>query len=152
MKHIYIILVVLLTVTSTMAQKTNPNYDPELATKLGADDYGMKSYVFVILKTGKNQSTDKVLRDSCFAGHMDNITRLVKDKKLIVAGPMYENEKSYRGIFIFDVQTLEETKLLLETDPAIKAEFLEPELFKWYGSAALSQYIEASDKIWKTGF
>lgn len=152
MKHIYIILVVLLTVTYTMAQKTNPNYDPELATKLGADDYGMKSYVFVILKTGKNQSTDKVLRDSCFAGHMDNITRLVKDKKLIVAGPMYENEKSYRGIFIFDVQTLEETKLLLETDPAIKAEFLEPELFKWYGSAALSQYIEASDKIWKTGF
>ena len=152
MKHIYIILVVLLTVTSTMAQKTNPNYDPELATKLGADDYGMKSYVFVILKTGKNQSTDKVLRDSCFAGHMDNIKRLVKDKKLIVAGPMYENEKSYRGIFIFDVQTLEETKLLLETDPAIKAEFLEPELFKWYGSAALSQYIEASDKIWKTGF
>ena len=152
MKHIYIILVVLLTVTSTMAQKTNPDYDPELATKLGADDYGMKSYVFVILKTGKNQSTDKVLRDSCFAGHMDNITRLVKDKKLIVAGPMYENEKSYRGIFIFDVQTLEETKLLLETDPAIKAEFLEPELFKWYGSAALSQYIEASDKIWKTGF
>lgn len=152
MKHIFLILAILLSVTSSMAQKTNPNYDPELATKLGADDYGMKSYVFVILKTGKNQSTDKVLRDSCFAGHMDNITRLVKDKKLIVAGPMYENEKSYRGIFIFDVPTLEETKLLLETDPAIKAEFLEPELFKWYGSAALSQYIEASDKIWKTGF
>jgi len=152
MKHIYLILAVLLYVTSSMAQKTNPNYDHELATKLGADDYGMKSYVFVILKTGKNQSTDKVLRDSCFAGHMDNITRLVKEKKLIVAGPMEKNEKTYRGIFILDVDSMDEAKLLLETDPAIKAEFLEPELFMWYGSAALSQYIEASDKIWKTGF
>jgi len=152
MKHIYIILAVLLTVTSTMAQKTNPNYDPELATKLGADDYGMKSYVFVILKTGKNQSTDKVLRDSCFAGHMDNIKRLVKDNKLIVAGPMEKNEKTYRGIFILNVTTFDEAKLLLDTDPAIKAEFLEPELFNWYGSAALPEYIEASDKVWKIGF
>jgi len=152
MKHIYIILAVLLTINSLMAQKTNPNYDLELATKLGADDYGMKSYVFVILKTGKNQSTDKVLRDSCFAGHMNNITRLVKDKKLIVAGPMEKNDKTYRGIFILDVTTIDEAKLLLDTDPAIKAEFLEPELFKWYGSAALSEYIDISDKIWKTGF
>ena len=100
MKHIYLILAVLLSVTTSIAQKINPNYDPELATKLGADDYGMKSYVFVILKTGKNQSTDKVLRDSCFAGHMNNINRLVKEKKLIIAGPMEKNEMtSCRKIF-----------------------------------------------------
>jgi uncharacterized protein YciI len=105
-----------------------------------------------MLKSGKNQSTDKVLKDSCFVGHMNNINRLVENKKLIVAGPMEKNEKSYRGIFILDVDPLEEAKLLLETDPAIKAEFLEPELYKWYGSAALSEYLEASDKIWKTGF
>ena len=152
MKHPFIILAVLLSVTSAIAQKTNPNYDPELATKLGADDYGMKSYVFVMLKSGKNQSTDKVLIDSCFAGHMNNIVRLVKEKKMIVAGPMFENEKSYRGIFILDVATMEDAKLLLETDPAIKAEFLEPELYKWYGSAALPTYLEASDKVWKIGF
>jgi uncharacterized protein YciI len=152
MKHIYLILAVLLSVTTSIAQKINPNYDPELATKLGADDYGMKSYVFVILKTGKNQSTDKVLRDSCFAGHMNNINRLVKEKKLIIAGPMEKNEMTYRGIFILDVDSMEVAKLLLETDPAIKAKFLEPELYSWYGSAALSEYIEASDKVWKIGF
>lgn len=152
MKHPFIILAVLLSVTSAIAQKTNPNYDPELATKLGADDYGMKSYVFVMLKSGKNQSTDKVLIDSCFAGHLNNIMRLVKEKKMIVAGPMFENEKAYRGIFILDVPTMEEAKLLLETDPAIKAEFLEPELYTWYGSAALPEYLEASDKVWKIGF
>lgn len=152
MKSFITILVITFSVTMSLAQKTNPNYDAELATSLGADDYGMKQFVFVILKTGSNGSTDKVLRDSCFAGHMDNINRLVEKKKLIVAGPMVKNEKGYRGIFILDVPTLEEARPLLETDPAIKAQFLEPELYLWYGSAALSEYLEASDKIWKIGF
>jgi uncharacterized protein YciI len=76
----------------------------------------------------------------------------VDEKKLIVAGPMVKNEKSYRGIFILDVATTEEAKLLLETDPAIKAKFLEPEFYEWYGSAALPEYLEASDKVWKIGF
>ena len=30
------------------------SYDEELAKKLGADEYGMKTYVFCILKTGSN--------------------------------------------------------------------------------------------------
>ena len=83
---------------------------------------------------------------------MNNIERLVNEKKMIVAGPMVKNEKSYRGIFILDVPTLEEANLLLETDPAINAKYLDPELYIWYGSAALSEYLEASDKVWKIGF
>lgn len=152
MKYFITILAFILSVHASFAQKTNPNYDAELAAKLGADDYGMKKFVFVMLKTGSNESTNKVLKDSCFSGHMNNIERLVKEKKLIVAGPMVKNDKSYRGIFILDISTIEEAKLLLETDPAIKAEFLEPELYIWYGSAALSEYLDASEKVWKLGF
>jgi len=51
-----------------------------------------------------------------------------------------------------DVSTIKEANILLETDPAIKAKFLDPELYEWYGSAALSEYLEASDKVWKIGF
>lgn len=83
---------------------------------------------------------------------MNNINRLVKEKKLIVAGPMVKNEKSFRGIFILNVSTLEDARLLLETDPAIKEGFLAPELFLWYGSAALPAYLEVSDKVWKIIF
>ena len=152
MKQIITFLIIALSITTSSAQKSNPNYDAELATELGADEYGMKSYIFVILKTGTNESTDKILKDSCFAGHMNNIERLVEAKKLIVAGPMEKNDKTYRGIFILDVPTLEEARDLLQTDPAINAKYLEPELYRWYGSAALSEYLEASDKVWKTGF
>jgi uncharacterized protein YciI len=127
----------------------NPNYDKALAEKLGADDYGMKSYIFALLKTGSNQTNDKPFINKSFRGHLDNINRLVEEGKLLVAGPFGKNDKSYRGIFILDVTTIEEAENLLQTDPAIKARLLDIELYSWYGSAALSEYLEASDKIWK---
>jgi uncharacterized protein YciI len=132
-----------------MAQTKNPNYDAELAKTLGGDEYGMKKYVLVILKTGTNTTTDKAVTDSLFRGHMDNIGRLVELNKLIVAGPLGKNDLTYRGIFILNVTTFEEANELLETDPAIKEKLLTPELFNWYGSAALPEYLKASDKIWE---
>jgi uncharacterized protein YciI len=54
---------------------------------------------------------------------MKNINKMVEDGKLIVAGPMDDNEQSYRGIFILDVNTIQGAKNLLETDPAIKEGF-----------------------------
>lgn len=152
MKKYISIIVILFSTCSIIGQKTNPNYDADLAKKLGADDYGMKSYVFVILKTGSNTSTDEATKNKAFAGHMSNMGTMAKNKKLVVAGPMGENDKTYRGIFILNVATKEEARKLLETDPAIKAKYLEPELYEWYGSAALSEYLRASEKVWKKGF
>ena len=40
----------------TAAEVASPAYDAELARSLGADENGMKSYVFVLLKTGPNNS------------------------------------------------------------------------------------------------
>lgn len=152
MKHLLSILAILFSITIAVGQGTNPNYDAELAKKLGADDYGMKSYIFVMLKTGSNTSTNKVERDSCFAGHMSNMNKMVEEKKLIVAGPMGKNDNNYRGIFILDVPSIEAARELLKTDPAINAKYLAADLYQWYGSAALSEYLPASDKVWKKGF
>jgi len=152
MKRILILFALSFHTSSAICQKINPNYDSSLAKKFEADDYGMKKYVLVILKTGSNTTENKKLKDSLFAGHMDNINRLVKINKLVVAGPLVKNEKTYRGIFILDVKTLEEANALLETDPAIKEKLLAAELYQWYGSAALPAYLEASDKIWRKGF
>ena len=130
------------------AEKANPNYDAKLAAKYGGDEYGMKSFVLVMLKTGSNKTEDKAMISDLFNGHMENINRLVEEKKLIVAGPIGKNDKSYRGIFILDVASIEEAEALMQTDPAIKAQLLATELYPWYGSAALAAYLEESDKIW----
>ncbi|MDO1501259.1 YciI family protein [Winogradskyella maritima] len=152
MKYIATLVICLLSLQLATAQKTNPNYDAELAEKVGADEYGMKLYVFVMLKTGENTSKEKEPMDKAFAGHMANINRLVEEGKLIVAGPMQPNDNNYRGIFILDVRTIEEAEKLMQTDPAIKAKYLKPDLYQWYGSAALPEYLPASDKVWKVGF
>lgn len=129
---------------------TNPHYDEELAKQLGGDDYGMKSYFLVILKTGANTTADKEQISESFRGHLDNINRLVEQGKLVVAGPLAQNDQQYRGIFILNnVSTKEEAERLLDTDPAIKNGLLDYDIFTWYGSAALPEYLPVSDKIWK---
>lgn len=152
MKYLLIIITVLVS-RFTYGQDTtgvNPDYDPALAKKLGGDDYGMKQYFLVILKTGTNTTTDKTLISESFRGHMENINRLVKEGKLIVAGPLAKNENQYRGIFILNnIPTPEEAKTLLQTDPAIRNSLLAFDIFTWYGSAALPEYLPFSDKIWK---
>lgn len=141
-----LILILILNISS-VAQ--NPNYDSTLAKSLGADDYGMKGYTLVLLKTGSNRTTDRDFINKCFTGHMSNINRLVELGKLIVAGPLGKNDKTYRGVFILNTTDLKEAEEMLQTDPAIKERLLDAELYNWYGSAALPVYLDASDKIWK---
>lgn len=148
------ILALLLFSTGLTIQAQNPGvkYDKALADSLGADEYGMKNYMFVILKTGKTTVEDKQLRDSLFKGHMDNIGRLAREGKLVVAGPIGKNELNYRGIFIFNVSSRQELDKLLQTDPTIQKGIFDVEVFDWYGSAALPTYLPNHDKVQKTKF
>lgn len=131
------------------AQVANKNYDEKLAKELKADEYGMKKYVLVILKTGNSGTLPKITQDSIFKGHMENINRLAAEGKLIVAGPMGKNEMNYRGIFIFDLEQIEEAKKLVDTDPVIKSKMMTAEYFPWYGSAALKETLKIHSKIEK---
>lgn len=146
MKKIYLLTLLCAITLGTQAQST---YNKALADSLGADEYGMKMYTLVILKTGENKTTDKAKIDSAFKGHMANIGKLAANGKLIVAGPMGKNDKNYRGIFIFNVKTVAEAQELLKSDPAIQAKLLDAEIYPWYGSAALPVYLETHKKIEK---
>ncbi|MCK6640770.1 MAG: YciI family protein [Bacteroidia bacterium] len=112
------------------------SYNAELATKLGADEYGMKQYVMAYLKRGPKRDQDSATAAELQKAHLENINRMAEEGKLIVAGP-FMDDGDVRGIYVFNVATVEEAKALTETDPAIKAGRLEMELHPWYGSAAL---------------
>ncbi|MES2457035.1 MAG: YciI family protein [Bacteroidota bacterium] len=144
MRKIFKIAVLLMICTTGIsvvcnAQETNKTYNEQLAKDLKADDYGMKMYVMVILKSGPVTGLSKATQDSIFTGHMANINRLASEGKLIVAGPLGKNDKNYRGIFIFDVENVEAAKLLVATDPVIKSKIMEADYFPWYCSAALNE-------------
>lgn len=127
-----------------------PSFDPDLAKRLGADDRGMKSYVLCILKTGPRDAEIKGdERKQIFQGHFANIGRLADEGKLVVAGPFGKNDKSYRGLYIFNVATVEEAEKLVMLDPAVKAGVFVPDLTPWYGTAAMMVVTETHKKIEK---
>jgi uncharacterized protein len=145
------LLISLLTIISfsLSAQKPNSDYDSTLAKKLHGNENGMKKYVMAILKTGSNATTDKGHLDTLFMGHMNNIKRLANLGSLSVAGPLGENPKSYRGIFILNVETFEEAEKLLATDPTIKEKIFETELYSLWCTAALQEVFGIHNKIQK---
>lgn len=123
-------------------------YDSTRAAKIGADDYGMRQYVMAFLKKGPNRDRSAEESAKLQAAHMENINRLAKEGKLVLAGP-FLNDGDLRGIYIFDVKTKEEAKALVETDPAIQQGSLIMELIPWYGSAALMEINEIHKRIAK---
>ena len=125
-------------------------YNTELAKQLGADDYGMRSYVFATLLTGPNDATvtDETQRAELFKGHFANMARMSKDGKLVLSGPFMDG-KPKRGLFILNVATIEEAQGLVQSDPSIAAGIFEVEFTKYYGSAALLQVNEIHNQIQK---
>ena len=134
---------------ANVSEEVNQRFDEKLAKKLGADDYGMKKYVMAYLKSGPNRSQDSLERAQLQRAHLDNITRMANEGTLVLAGPFLD-DGAIRGIYIFDVETVEEARKLTNTDPAIQAGSLIMELHPWYGSAALKQINELHQKITKT--
>ncbi len=123
-------------------------YDSLLAKKYGADEFGMKRYVMAFLKKGPNRDHDSERKAELQKAHLRNIDRMAEEGKLVLAGP-FLNDGDIRGIYIFNVPTIEEAKELTNSDPAIKAGSLVMELREWYSSAALVPINDIHKRLMK---
>lgn len=130
------------------AEQQKGSFDPVLAEKYGADEYGMKKYVFAFLKRGPNQELDSVQKAELQMAHLKNINRMAEEGKLVLAGPFFGND-DLRGIYVFNVGSIAEAEELTGTDPSIQAGLLTMELKEWYGSAALVGVNEIHESLMK---
>ncbi len=121
-------------------------YDSALAAELGADEYGMARYVVAFLRSGPATDIDSATAAELQRAHLDNIKRMAEEKSLLVAGPFLD-DGDLRGIYIFDVESVEEARALTETDPAIQRGWLEMELHPWYGPAAMRALYDINLRI-----
>ena len=137
--------------TTASADRANPAFDAELAKRLGADKMGMRNYVLIILKTGPKTIPEGKERDEIFKGHFANIHRLADEGKLVVAGP-FGDKNDWRGMFIFNVETVEDAQKLTATDPVIKSGLMVADYHKLYCSAALMEIGNIHKKIAKENF
>ena len=126
-------------------------FDAALAQSLGADEFGMRSYVLVILKTGPTPVPKGEKRDAMFKGHFANMRRLAGEGKLAYAGPL-DGVDGWRGLFILSVDDVGEAKRLVATDPVIANGEMVAEYHKHYGSAALMRVNDLHKQVAKKDF
>jgi uncharacterized protein YciI len=120
--------------------------DTALIRRLGADEYGMRKYVLALLRAGPNRNQDSATAAQLQAEHLANIQRMAREGKLVLAGPFLD-DAGLQGIYVFNVETVEEARALTATDPSIQAGRLVMELHPWYGPAALQQVIGLNAKL-----
>lgn len=132
----------------TQSAPPEPAFDAELAQSVGADDFGMRKYVLVVLKTGPTPMPAGKQRDEMFKGHFANIKRLAAEGKLALAGPL-DGVDGWRGLFILAVSDIEEAKRLAATDPVVSSGEMVAEYHAYYGSAALMLVNDAHKRVAK---
>jgi len=138
-------------VVQTIKSSSNKvEFDSLAAKNYGADEYGMKKYVIAFLKKGPNRDLDSAKANKLQMAHMKNIERMAVEGKLALAGP-FLGGGVLRGIYIFNVESIEEAQKLTNSDPAIQAGSLVMELKEWYGTAALMAVNDIHETISKRG-
>ena len=130
MKYLFILALLCLSANIMAQTATTTASNPRI---FKMDSVTLKQYFFVMLEKGprRGEAIDSTLRAKLQEGHMANIKRLVREGKILVAGP-FDDDGNWRGIFIFDCDTKEEVEKLLATDPLIKAGRLGYEIHPWW--------------------
>lgn len=126
--------------------ESEQSFNAELAAELGADAYGMRRFVLVLLKPGPNRDHEPELAAELQRGHMENIRRLAEAGHLVLAGPFLDTAEM-SGLFLFAVDTVDKARELTASDPAISAGRLVAEYYPWYGSAALMKVNDIHREI-----
>lgn len=105
----------------------------EFSYSEGDTTYTMKRYVFMLLNSGETKSQTEEEAAKYQKMHLAHLSKMAEDGKLVVAGP-FEGGGNYRGLLIFDVETIEEAIKLESEDPMIKTDRLRMETFYWWGA------------------
>lgn len=122
MRHLIFLISILLSLNFSYAK---PN------KKIDEQKVELKQYYFVMLTKGGNRTQDSTTVAEIQQAHLENIARLAKLGKIVLAGP-FGDEGNWRGIFIFNCATQEEVEALLKTDKAISSGRLAYEIHPWW--------------------
>lgn len=119
-------LLIVLSASSAFAQR-------EFKMKDGDTTYVMKRYVFMLLNEGPNRNHDSVTVAKIQEGHMKHINEMANTGKMVIAGP-FENGGKFRGILIFDVDSISQAIRMESTDPAVVSGRLEMQPIYWWAA------------------
>jgi uncharacterized protein len=102
----------------------------------------MKKYFVALLRRGPAWTAERTDESRRLGeGHMAHIRKMADAGKLILAGP-FEVDRSQAGalagIYVFEVDTLEEAQTLVAEDPAVQGGRFVSEVLPWLGPTGLT--------------
>ena len=110
---------------------------------VGPGGYEMTTYYVGFLSKGPKWTPESTPEtEKLQQAHLDNILRMEREGKLVVAGPFLDNG-DLRGLYVFRVASLAEAQAFGDTDPAIAAGRLRLELHPWYAAKNISVTAKA---------
>jgi uncharacterized protein YciI len=114
------------------------------ACRFGSSGPDEQSYTLVYLRTGSKTELSKEESQKIFAGHFENMLRLAKEKKLLLAGPFGQpkHDANLRGLFVLDTADPAEAQAWAETDPGFQAHVFQLEYHPLRTQAALHALLE----------
>ena len=110
------------------------------STAGGEGEPELETYVLVALVRGEpDPRPDEEEVRVASEGHFANMAGLSEAAVLLVAGPMADPESPVRGLFLMDCDGVEEAREHVETDPAVAAGLLVPQLTSFRSTPALRE-------------
>lgn len=110
--------------------------DPYRAAKAAnpsAEDV-MRQYQLVVLKKGASWSSVGAAADTIQKEHLAYLGRLMRERKILAAGPFLAEVGDLRGIAVYNVGSAEKARELASQDPAVQAGRLSVEVLDWFAA------------------
>jgi uncharacterized protein YciI len=112
-----------------------------LVTSMGAGAVGtpvaaqdkMVTFYLCLLVTPANPAKAPADMAQLQMDHLANLKRIMESGKGVIAGPIAE-EGALRGILVLRVNSIDEARAIVDTDPAVKAGQLAIEIHPWYAA------------------
>jgi uncharacterized protein YciI len=102
------------------------------AAPILAQEHKMVQFQLAYMKKGpKWDGTSEAQKGQILHQHLRNVIALMQSGKAVIAGS-FAPDPDPAGVFIFRAASPEEAKAFLDTDPAVKAELLVPEIHAWW--------------------
>lgn len=107
------------------------------AARKGSPPTAMATYYFCLLHRGPKWTAESTPEtERLQAAHLGWINDKAKSGKLVAAGP-FTDDVDVLGVFIFDVESIEEAQALANTDPTVQSGRLKPEIHPWFAAKGL---------------
>jgi uncharacterized protein YciI len=95
-------------------------------------EHKLIEFQMAIMKKGpKWQSMAEAEKNQVLHQHLRNVIALLQSGKAVIAGG-FGGESEVGGVFVLRAASIEEAKSWIDTDPAVKAELMVPEMHPWF--------------------